>query len=68
LTTTGRTKSGGILPVKTSRPIPKELIFDCMKAVNAVTAPDNSRIGDVLVKSILGTDADLVATGNVTPF
>ena len=49
---------------KTDKPIPKELVFDCMKAINAAKAPEGTKIGDVLIKGVLGTDANIVATAN----
>ena len=50
------------LSVKTASPIPKDKIFDCMKAIeNAkVTAP--MHIGDVVCKDVCGTGVDVVCT------
>ena len=56
---------GGVLPVKTRGPIPKELIFEAMKTINAVVAPADTVIGDVLIEDLLGTGVALVATANV---
>ncbi len=53
---------GGVLPVKTDAPIPKELIFDAMKEINAVRASSDTKIGDVLIENICGTGVRLVAT------
>lgn len=53
------------LPVKTSAPIPKGLMFDCMKALDSVLAKAPVHIGDVLIRNVLGTDCDVVATKNV---
>lgn len=52
-------------PVKTNKSIPKALIFDVMKEIEkaSVTAP--VKIGDVVIKGICGTDADLVACKNI---
>lgn len=59
---------GGIRPVvscKTAQEIPKEKIYEVMRAINAakVTAPVN--IGDVIVSDVAGTGSDLVATAKV---
>jgi CxxC motif-containing protein len=62
LTTTVALAGGGVLPVKTVRPIPKKLLFACMEAVNAACAPADTRLGDVVMENILGTGANLVAT------
>lgn len=54
-----------LLPVKTSSPIPKGLIMECMRELKKVKAKAPIKIGDVIVKNILNTGADIVATGNV---
>lgn len=48
--------------VKTSAPIPKDKIFDCLKVINKVKAVAPVAIGDVLVKDVCGSGADIVAT------
>lgn len=63
LTTTVRVR-GGSLPlvsVKTADAIPKELLFDAMKALNAVTVKAPVKIGGVVLKNICGTGVDVVA-------
>ena len=64
VTSTVRTKSGAVLPVKTSMPIPKELIFDVMREINSALAQSDAKIGDVIIANVLGTGADVVATSN----
>lgn len=64
LTTTVRTDRGGVVAVKTDRSIPKELMFDCMKVINATVASLPVRIGDVLVSNLLDTGANLIVTAN----
>ena len=63
VTSTVFTEDGGVIPVKTSKAIPKELMVEVMHAVNLVRAPKNAAVGDVLIADILGTGADLVVTG-----
>ena len=53
------------LSVKTARPVPKEKIADCLDAIHGVCVTPPVRIGDVLVRDVCGTGADVVATGNV---
>ena len=67
VTTTVKTESGRTVSVKTASPIPKELIFEAMKAINAVRIPDNRdvRIGDVIIPNVCGTDIPVVATSLV---
>ena len=63
LTTTQRCEDGSIVAVKTTAPIPKELLFDAMKAVNSATAPRDAEIGQIIMRDLLGTGVDLVVTG-----
>lgn len=67
LTTTVRLEGCGekLLPVRTSLPIPKNRLFDAMKAAAAVTAHAPVRRGDVLVRDFLGEGADLIACRTV---
>jgi CxxC motif-containing protein len=51
--------------VKTSREIPKAMIFSCMKEMASKEVEAPVRIGDVLIRDILGTGVDIVATRNV---
>lgn len=64
LTTTAPTVDGGVVPCKTDRAIPRELLFEAMKAVNSLSAPAVVRIGDILLEDLLGTGANIVATAN----
>jgi CxxC motif-containing protein len=63
LTTTMRTVSGGLVPVKTDRPVKKGMLFGMMKAINGTAAKEPVNIGDVLIRDILGSGADVVASG-----
>lgn len=62
LTSTVKTVSGILLPVKTDRPILKSEIFNVMKKINSVTAPDAIDRGGVLERNIDGLGTNLVAT------
>ena len=64
LTTTAPTVDGGVVPCKTDRPIPRELLFDAMKVVNSISAPSVVQIGDVLIENLLETGENIVATAN----
>lgn len=50
------------LPVRTSKPIPKDIIFDCMKEINKVRLKSPIKMGDVVLANVLGTDTDIVAS------
>ena len=56
-----KTKNSGVLSVKTSVPVPKEKVLDIVKAINKLKV-DTAQIGDVLIKKVLGTDADIIVT------
>jgi CxxC motif-containing protein len=49
------------LPVKTSAPLPKDLLLDASKLLFTVTVQPPVRTGDVIVADILGTGIDFVA-------
>lgn len=65
VTSTVRAENGTPVPVKTSRTIPKEKMFDCMKQINRVRLSLPARIGDVVIQNVLDTGADVVVTANV---
>ncbi|HDH40821.1 MAG TPA: DUF1667 domain-containing protein [Candidatus Altiarchaeales archaeon] len=54
-----------LVSVKTSKPIPKEKIFAVMDEIAGIEVEAPIRIGDVIVKDVLGTGADIIATKNV---
>lgn len=54
-----------VVPVKSAKPIPKEMLFDCMTEINKVTLKAPVEIGDVVLKNILNTGIDIVATNEV---
>lgn len=64
VTSTVRCEGGGLIAVKTSSSIPKALVFECMKEINKATAPFNVKIGDIIIKNVLDTGADIIASGN----
>lgn len=65
LTTTAAVAGGGVVPVKTDRTIPKEMLFECMKAINEIRVPADAKLGDVVIENVLGTGANVVTTRNV---
>ena len=57
--------TGGLYPrcpVKTDQAVPKEQIFQVMKALDAVTLSAPVAVGDVVVENVCGTGANIVAT------
>ena len=65
ITTTAAVAGGGVVPVKTDRTIPKELMFDCMTEINKIRVPADAKLGDVVIENVLGTGANVVTTRNV---
>ncbi|MEG0258160.1 MAG: DUF1667 domain-containing protein [Christensenella sp.] len=50
------------LPVKTSAPIPKKMMLRAAALLNDVTVSAPVKCGEVIIKNILGTGVDFVAT------
>ena len=48
-------------PVKTNQAMPKELIFQAMKALDGVELAAPVHVGQVVVENVCGTGADFVA-------
>lgn len=55
LTSTVRCSDGGLVSVKTDKPIPKEKMSECMTILNSVTATLPVSIGDVIVEDVFGS-------------
>lgn len=53
------------LPVKTNSPLPKELIFKAMDEINKIKVNAPIKIGDIIIKNILNSGVDIVATKNI---
>lgn len=64
VTSTVRCEDGSVVAVKTAAPIPKELMFEVMKAINAVKASNDLKVGDVVISDVCSTGVDVVATSN----
>ncbi len=50
------------LPVKTSRALPKHLIFQAMEDINRVELTAPVKMGSVVIKNLLETDIDVIAS------
>ena len=64
VTSTVRCENGGLVSVKTDRPIPKEKMAECMALINKAVAKRPVSIGDVIVENVFGSN--IVATQNKT--
>ena len=67
LTSTVRLQNGALprCPVRTDAPIPKAKLFEAMAVLDGVTLTAPVRIGQVAVKNLLGTGADVIVTRNI---
>ena len=67
LTTTCKTAfiDTPVVPVKTDRTIKKELLQEAVKEVNKVIIDKPLKMGDIVIKNILGTDANIVMCSNI---
>ena len=54
-----------VVSVKTSEAIPKGLIFDSLEELKKVSVNAPISIGDIVIKNVLNTGADFIATRNV---
>ena len=52
-----------MVSVKTSAPVPKDKMFEVMKAIRSITVSAPIKIGDVIVKDLFG--ADVIATKDI---
>ena len=67
VTSTVRVSGGSIqmVSVKTKEDIPKDRIFECVRALKGIQIPAPVHIGDIVLKNVADTGVDIVATKNV---
>lgn len=53
------------VPVKTSKPINKNLVFDCINGIKKIKLKAPIKLGDTIIENILKTGASIVATAEV---
>ena len=65
LTTTVKVTSADapLVPVRSDKPVPKELLLECMKVIKVVTVEAPVSRYDVIIPNILGTGINICATG-----
>ena len=54
-----------LVPVRSDKPIPKELLMDCMEAIRKATVAAPVARYDVILSDVCGTGANIVATGEL---
>lgn len=54
-----------LVSVRSNKPIPKELQINCIREIHKLRLHAPISRYDILIKNILNTGADIIATGNV---
>ena len=54
-----------LLPVRSSKPLPKEKLFECMEIIRATAVKAPVKRYDVVISDICGCGVDIVATKTV---
>ncbi len=57
----------GVLPVKTTKPIPKDMIFKVNAEIGKLRLR-RAKSGDKLIKNVLNTGADIIVTGDYVQY
>jgi len=65
LTTTARVAGGGLVSVKSDKPLPKGDLNEYMNIINQLNLAPPIHIGDILIKNINNTGIHIVATKNI---
>ena len=63
IVTSSVTTEKGVRACKTSKPVPKSMIFEVMKEIEKLRLK-NAKFGEVVIKNVLNTGADIVITAN----
>ena len=51
-----------LIPVRSSSPVPKKLLMQCMEEIKKITVDTPIKQGDVIIHNILGCNSDIIAT------
>jgi CxxC motif-containing protein len=52
----------GVLPVRTTRPIPKDKVMDCSRELSGISVEAPVRLGQIIARNVLGLGVDVIAT------
>ena len=61
----GNNRPYTLVSVKTDKPIPKDKMFDVMREIDKLEVQAPTRIGQIVLPNILGTDANIVITKDI---
>lgn len=53
------------LPVITSKPVPKDKMMDVCKALKGISVKAPVKLGDIIVKNVIGLDSDIIASKTI---
>jgi CxxC motif-containing protein len=56
------------LPIRTTSPIPKGRIMDCMDVIKKAEISAPVEMGDIIIENILGTGSDIIASRDMPAF
>lgn len=67
VTSTVSVKGGthDVIPVRTNGEISKKLIFDAIEVINKISVDAPVKCGDIIIKNILDTGIDVIATRDI---
>lgn len=51
------------ISLKTDKPVPKEKVFDVLKAIKSAKVQKNISLNNVFIKNVAGTSSNIVVTG-----
>lgn len=51
------------ISVKTTNPIPKCKIYECLKEIKEANAPKSAKLGQIVIKNVANTGENIVITG-----
>ena len=54
-----------VIPVRSEKPVPKELLFNCMQEINKVTVALPVSMHEVIIPDICGTGINIIATADM---
>ena len=54
-----------LVSVKSSKPVPKDKIFHVLKEIKKTKTRAPVKLGQILIKNIMGTDSDIIATKTI---
>ena len=54
-----------LVSVKTDKPVPKDKMFDVMKEIDKLSIDAPTRIGQIVLANVLGTDSNIVITKDI---